>query len=128
MRRLRQSQWAQKILLALYVLAAATLGLGHRPLSAAGTAELAAYALPDGTLPLICRSGGSGTLPIGKHACAVCDACLLTAAPGLLAVADRLQLPSCDSLGSAWSEGGNECVGFDWPLGFQSRAPPLSEA
>jgi hypothetical protein len=127
MRRLRQNQWARKILLALYVLAAATLGVGHRPLAAAGAAELAAYALPDGTLSLICRSTGSGILPDAKHACAVCDACLLTAAPGLLAAADRIPQPSCDALIRAWPEACREQGGSGRPLGFQSRAPPFPE-
>lgn len=76
------------MLLALYVLAVVTLGFAHKPISfskVSGPAatNLAAFAMPDGSLPEICRTGGAGTPGKSHHVGAVCEVCLLTAAPGL---------------------------------------------
>jgi len=68
----------------LYGLAMLLMPLAHRPVRQS-TPDLAAYALPDGTLPLLCspaKGGGSRGRTIVK-----CDACLLTAAPGLIVTA-----------------------------------------
>ena len=74
-------------IVAFYALAMATLGLAHRPAGAAVTQpaiDLAAYAAPDGTLPVICLTEhgqpGSSTSAAGH-----CDACALSNAPGLAA-------------------------------------------
>lgn len=88
MRRLRKLIAGRKMLLALYVLAVATLGFAHKPISFfkgsdPAATDLAAFAMPDGSLPEICRTGGAGTLPGKPHAGAACEACLLTSAPGL---------------------------------------------
>jgi len=76
------------MLLALYVLAVATLGFAHKPISfskVSGPAatDLASFAMPDGSLPEICRIGGAGAPGNTHHVGAACAACLLTAAPGL---------------------------------------------
>jgi len=92
MRRLRQTLPLRRGLLALYVLAVATLGFAHR-VPVAPAVDLSAYALPDGTIPVICGTVGErGGTPGGHHARAACEACLLTAAPGLL-VADGIDVP-----------------------------------
>lgn len=81
---LRQTR-AKMLAAALYALAVVTLGFAHQPIGAKGPAqaEFAAYALPDGTLPVICGHDDSGA-PAGPIASAAhCDACALAAAPGL---------------------------------------------
>ncbi|HMN72017.1 MAG TPA: hypothetical protein PKA55_09140 [Rhodoblastus sp.] len=84
--RLRHSR-ANIWIVALYALAIATLGFAHKPVAAPAltAAELAAYALPDGTLPDLCLTG-HGQSPdsaVADH----CDACALSHAPGLAAPA-----------------------------------------
>jgi hypothetical protein len=81
MRSLRRD--ARLIIAGLYGLAMLLMPVAHRPARQA-TPDLAAYALPDGTIPLLCspQSGKPGA-PSGRSV-AVCDACLLTAAPGLI--------------------------------------------
>lgn len=77
LRHSRASLWVA----AFYALAMATLGVAHRPVAPATTTELAAYALPDGTLPTLCAhddaQAPASVAPGG------CDACALASAPGL---------------------------------------------
>lgn len=126
MRRLRINMIARHFLLAFYVLAAVTVGFAHRPLALASGADLAAYALPDGTLPVICGTGSTepGSLPAKRHAGAVCDACLLTSAPGLLpAESDSLTYdaaPPAAVLPTRLRAPGDQ----NKPLNIRSRAPP----
>lgn len=84
--RLRQSRASYGIA-ALYALAMVLLGFAHRPipLQTIEPVSLAAYALPDGTLPDICQHDPS----TGQHDArdGRCDACALSHAPGLLAPA-----------------------------------------
>lgn len=80
LRKLRQSRIGF-VVVALYALAMATLAGAHRPV-AAGAAELAAYALPDGTLPTIC--GHDGAPAPETAATGHCEACSLASAPGLI--------------------------------------------
>ena len=74
----------------LLALSALLLGFAHKPLSLGPSPyELAAYVLPDGTPPFLCHSDDDAP-EAGTHhdtASAVCDACLLTSAPGLGAIA-----------------------------------------
>ena len=81
---------------ALLALTTVLVGFAHRPIGVA-TGDLAAYALPDGSPLELCSvvDGGarddgapSGHGAVDGH----CDACLLTGAPGLGAVAE-LVLP-----------------------------------
>lgn len=118
-----RSRRVARVVLALYVLAAITFGFAHRRLTfepSAPPVDLAAYALPDGDLPVLCRGKSS---PAHMHK--VCDACALASAPGLpmstaaaIALPDhraiaRLRIPP-DACGSA-----NE------PDNVRSRAPPM---
>jgi hypothetical protein len=83
MRRLRRHKYAKLIIAGLYGLAMLLMPLAHRPVRQA-TPDLAAYALPDGTIPLLCSpQPGKPGAPSGRSV-AVCAACLLTAAPGLI--------------------------------------------
>jgi hypothetical protein len=77
-------QVARLAVLLLYVLASTTVGFAHRAHTIAIPAELAQFALPDGTLPIICSQ--TGTQDQGKEGAHTpfCEACCLTAAPGLL--------------------------------------------
>lgn len=81
---LRQTR-ASHVIVALYALAMATLGFAHKPVAtiAPSAIELAAYALPDGTLPDLCLTGHDQSN--GGAIAAHCDACALSSAPGLVA-------------------------------------------
>ena len=73
---------------AIYIAASAMAGFSHAPIvtrDAAPAIDLSAYVLPDGTVPVICiNAPADGDAPqAGGHR--ACDACLLTAAPGLCA-------------------------------------------
>jgi hypothetical protein len=73
---------------ALYAVTMLLLGAAHAPVAgtvAKPVVDLAAFLLPDGSLPDLCivADGGSGD-PASNHLPAsLCDACLLTGAPGL---------------------------------------------
>lgn len=74
---------------ALFALTAVLVGFAHRPLESFAPYDVASWVLPDGTLPDLCHvdfDDPSAPVP-GHGATAVCDACLLTSAPGLGAVA-----------------------------------------
>ncbi|RUO99222.1 hypothetical protein [Hyphomicrobium sp.] len=124
MRQLRRNIVVRDFLLALYVLSAATFGFAHKPITIASSVDLSAYALPDGSLPFIC-GGKNG--PAGKHVCALCDACLISAAPGLLSDHEPpSELPG-KILAEARPDDYRAHVGSDRPLSFRSRAPPQLE-
>jgi hypothetical protein len=89
MDRLRISGW-RSLAAALYALAMALLGFAHLPAGPVGnpsgliaSAQLAALALPDGVLPVICGQSGPDQ-PAQQHRRGPCDACQLTSAPGAL--------------------------------------------
>ncbi|MFN8721312.1 MAG: hypothetical protein ACK5YI_10815 [Rhodospirillales bacterium] len=72
----------------LYAVAMLLLGVAHAPV--AGTVakplvDLAAFLLPDGSLPDLCvvADGGSDDPAPYHAAAALCDVCLLSGAPGL---------------------------------------------
>jgi len=68
---------------ALYALAVLFVGLSHRPVVAADV-DLSAYAIPGAVGPIFCL-GSESDGPIGKAVSKAgpCDACRLTAVPGL---------------------------------------------
>ncbi len=69
--------------LTIYALAVAATGFAHgQPSLQNPRPDLTAYVLPDGSLPTICYDGDTtgGSSPAASF---VCDACLLSAAPGL---------------------------------------------
>jgi hypothetical protein len=83
MRGLNRHQAIRAVVTILYGMAMLMLPFAHRPASAAQ--DLSAYALPDGTIPELClTSSGESGLPRAPHLGKVCDACLLTGAPGLI--------------------------------------------
>jgi hypothetical protein len=82
------------VVLGLYALAMLTLGFAHQGAPArAADAFLAAYTLPDGSVPDLCLTGTGAPDDDGHHAAAPCDACRLTAAPGLAVTAPAMTAP-----------------------------------
>ena len=74
------------LVIAFYALAIASLGFVHHTVSAAAPSQdLSAFVLPDGSLPDICagdaQSSDQHGIPQGASK-GLCDACLLTSAPG----------------------------------------------
>ncbi|MBL8792068.1 MAG: hypothetical protein JNM45_16370 [Rhizobiales bacterium] len=86
MQWLRHRAWVRQVVIAAYALVMALLGFSHHALaapSAPSSADLSAYALPDGSLPSLCYDD-AGRRNDGTASGEACDACLLTAAGGLL--------------------------------------------
>ena len=82
LRRLRHTR-ANAVVTTLFALAVTLLGFAHKPIALASPTDidLAAYAAPDGSLPPICgQTDGKGGAALFDHHC---DACALTASPGL---------------------------------------------
>ena len=124
LRHCRANVWV----VALYALAMATLGFAHKPAApvagALSAIELAAYALPDGTLPDLCLTGHDQDGPQGAAA-VHCDACALSHAPGLVPPA-QIGLPAQASVRLvAWIDPAGQ---FSPALhgGPTSRGPPLA--
>lgn len=75
------SRWKTAVRM-LCALALFAVGFAHKmPVaSAAAPLEIAAYMLPDGTLPVLCRPGSDGDTEKGKHhADKDCEACRISA-------------------------------------------------
>lgn len=93
MQTLRSRVSARLLIVALYGLAMLLLPWAHRAMPAGmlgladGVEFSAAYSLPDGSAPEICKLPGADGKPGGAGSGGLCEACLLTAAPGLGAVA-----------------------------------------
>lgn len=93
MSRLRQ-RGLTAVVLGLYALAMLTLGFAHHGAPArAADAFLAAYTLPDGSVPDLCLTQPGAPGDTDDHAAAPCEACRLTAAPGLVTTAPTLGVP-----------------------------------
>ncbi|TAD90038.1 MAG: hypothetical protein EAZ99_07360 [Alphaproteobacteria bacterium] len=61
-----------------------------------GSPDLSAYALPDGTVPVLCRTGMDDPSPAALDGSGGCEACRLVAAPGLLPGPSIVVLPPAD--------------------------------
>ena len=80
----RRTQTIRSWVLVLYALASLGMGFAHKRLEIPiTTPDLSAYALPDGTLPVLCLTPTGGDPGAPSHVHAPCQACLLTSAPGL---------------------------------------------
>jgi hypothetical protein len=113
---------------ALYALATIVVGLSHRPVAAAPVdfpANLSAYAIPGAVGLVLCLSSENedATGKIASKA-GPCEACRLTAVPGLVAVAETGYLVV------RFATFATPCVAASvTPSGitlhdYQSRAPP----
>ena len=124
--RFRHSR-ANVWVVAFYALAMATLGLAHRPVGAVFTQpaiDFAAYAAPDGTLPVICLTEHGQQGPTSSAA-GHCDACALSSAPGL-APAPQIGLPVVVPARIArWIDPGGQFSPAPH-RGPTSRGPPLA--
>jgi hypothetical protein len=75
--------WLAGLLVGLFALAAVAVPGQHtRMLLDRATLELA-YAMPDGTLPMLCAAEDGSDVPHGHAVSPDCLACLLMAAPGI---------------------------------------------
>jgi len=97
--------------------------LAHRPVRQA-TPDLSAYALPDGSVPPLCAPGLDRGRSPNSRSIAVCDACLLTAAPGLVVAGLSLTPPS--TLPPARLGTAHEAKRFEqrYVTAARPRAPP----
>lgn len=82
--RTARLQKSRLIVAILYGLVMALLPLAHQgaELSRPGSIELAAYALPDGSLPLLCKAAGTSSDRAADKS--ACPACTLLSLAGLL--------------------------------------------
>lgn len=119
---------ATRIVLALYVLAAVTLGFAHRRLNFEPTAapvNVAAYAVTDCPPPTICLTKTSADKTAPAHAHKICDACSLAHTSALP--------PNQDWTSSALKLGRDKplqrladaCGESNEPDNVRSRAPPM---
>ena len=85
-------RWAVRILCAIALL---FVGLGHQPVTLAQAAplELSAYALPDGTLPILCLTDTDGSRKHAHVHAQPCDACRIGASALLPPPADTVGHP-----------------------------------
>ena len=116
---------ARLVALLLYALASATLGFAHRP-AAATPPDLAQFVLPNGELPIICGKGNGGDRSGGASHLPICDACCLTAAPGLLLpTAVELTLSRL-STSIVWMRSQAVTQSFWTVVALGARGPPLT--
>lgn len=84
--RIRAARDVTTAMAALYLLLAVLVGFAHRPIDLAPASPATAQTiLPDGSVAVLCHTDPSSHEPLHHAAAAVCDACLITAAPGLAA-------------------------------------------
>lgn len=112
---------------ALLALTTVVVGFAHRPLrlEARGyPADVAAWLLPDGTLPELCHYDDlDGHRHDGTVGTTGCDACRLADAPGLVVVAEAAPTPPAARVVDRLHHGAAALVGSLLP-GPQSRGPP----
>jgi hypothetical protein len=75
-------KWLRAVVIALYAMAVAALGFGHRPPAVFEAVDGIGLAAHDATLLCLSHAGGEPPHVSPAH----CDACLLTSAPGLVSV------------------------------------------
>jgi hypothetical protein len=120
MRRL-QGFLRLRVLFALILAVAMGPGTGvHHRSAALETMLLAAYAMPDGTLPVICGEMGSGSGDHAEH----CPDCLQTVAPALV-VARMLPLRAAAARRCGWPEALVATAGLAGPPP-SARGPPAA--
>jgi len=118
--------WLAGHLVGLLALAAVAVPGQHtRMVLERATIEIA-YAMPDGTLPVLCDADDGKGAPHGSHAVPPdCLACLLMAAPGL-APAPRPEPGRIATPTDAGPAGHTALARLDFAFpGQRARAPPL---
>lgn len=127
----RKTSWIRVAVAIAYAAGMLLLPFSHRTVAAPSSPnDLVVYALPDGTVPVICRSGrtaGSSdtSTPATDKCPKVCDACRLTAAPGLGSVpAIPIALRSSVATTVRYWALARAPENSDFPYDGQSRGPP----
>lgn len=112
---------------ALYALASLLLVAGHQPRPATAAPDLSAFTLPDGTTPVLCtqRDPADGHSEVDSDGC---EACRLTAAPGLGPVAvPAVPAPSFRQIVLTSTVGGIR-TGRLATSTAEARAPPVTHS
>lgn len=121
-------QWGLCVLCALAFL---MLGFAHKPpVADAGqipASEIAAYILPDGTLPVLCLPSQDGKAKHHGHETgSVCEACRLAAATILPAPLDTLGIPVLHEIAHALTSATEQSARIAPRSGVSARGPPLN--
>ena len=123
--RLRQLRWARATVAVIYMVIAALVGFLHKPEVFAASPNLEQFRLSDGSLPIICKSGGENEHGQGDHLAtrSVCDACRLTEQPGLGAVAPPVQTHFLEEV-SQFATLGSKDICASPAIRLAARGPP----
>lgn len=116
-------------LAAVYVAASATAGFAHELPAARGTGpaiDLSAYVLPDGTVPVICINNPAETDAPQAGGQSLCDACLLTSAPGLCASPAEIAAVDFASIRVSQPKASADGVDYAWFRPHAPRGPPAA--
>lgn len=116
---------ARSILIALYALSMALLPLAHRATDLRPP-DLSAYTLPDGSIPVLCTTDKK-TDTNTRHRSWVCDACRLTAAPGLVAPQSVVHAPELWKITKLPSTVQEVPAASLWAAAAQPRGPPSEQ-
>jgi len=118
-----KSETARRVTLMLYALAMVLVGFAHHPGRASSSVDLSAYTMPDGSVPFIC--GGSETDGTPAADGSICEACCLTAAPGLLSPTGGIARPEFRTIDVGWPARPSQVMVPATTSPFSARAPPL---
>ena len=112
-------QVIERLAVALFVLALMMVGWGHQPLRQG--MDLAAYAMPDGSLPELCLAVGTGT-PEKAHD--PCPACTLAKAV-ILPCAPQAMRPAVIARAANWRQVVAHLTTTPLPRVPGARGPPV---
>ena len=110
----------------LYGLAMLALPFAHAPIATRSAPDLAAFVLPDGSLPLLCTSGADKSAPGAPVQAHKCVACTLTAAPGLGAASCPDLTPPAPVVVTILAEPTRRIVVHEPSTTARPRAPPIA--
>lgn len=117
---LLRSKRLLRLIAALYALAMLTLGFAHVAVAAPAVPAGVQLSLPDGSLLSLCLNEGTDGVATQVH----CEACVLTSAPGLGAVAlPAVSLP--DFVVLAVLSPADDAVPASYLIQPKARGPPL---
>ncbi len=126
MRRGFVKTWWGRRIIALYALAMFTAGFAHHTVTLAKpNIDLSAYALPDGTIPVLCETGGENG-GSGHDAQQSCPACILRSAPGLVEPEVCIDAPATIVIAVAQFQTALAVRTPAIPREVQPRGPPLT--
>lgn len=124
--RIRAARDVTSAVAALYLLVALLVGFAHHPIGLAQDAPAIEQALlPDGSVSVICNTNPSSDDPLHHAAAALCDACLISAAPGLAVKPPEVAPPVFATLAVAPRPRTELCTGL-LRSAVRARGPPSS--